>query len=104
MNRILSAAGALALLGCSTAANRRPLEEQLSKQREKDKAETPAEVARLEDRYAKELQTSGILGRIRKAGDTAPDFALPDPQGNEVSLKNLLRTGPVVLACYRGHW
>jgi len=35
-----------------------------------------------------------------KAGDKAPDFTLPDQDGNEVSLHALLRQGPVVLYFY----
>lgn len=33
-------------------------------------------------------------------GDTAPDFTLPDAEGNEVSLASLLEAGPVVLYFY----
>ncbi len=35
-----------------------------------------------------------------KAGDKAPDFTLPDQDGNEVSLHALLSQGPVVLYFY----
>lgn len=34
------------------------------------------------------------------AGDRAPDFTLPDAQGQEVSLSGLLARGPVVLYFY----
>jgi peroxiredoxin len=37
-------------------------------------------------------------------GDTAPDFELPDPSGRRVRLSDLLRSGPVVVAFYRGSW
>ena len=39
-----------------------------------------------------------------EAGDAAPDFSLPDAVGNTVSLYELLRDGPVILAWYRGSW
>jgi len=39
-----------------------------------------------------------------KVGDQAPDFTLPDAQGGQVSLTDLLREGPVVLTFYRGGW
>ncbi len=35
-----------------------------------------------------------------KVGDRAPDFTLPDTDGNPVSLSRLLVTGPVILAFY----
>ena len=39
-----------------------------------------------------------------KVGDTAPDFELPDAMGRTVRLSEMLRSGPVVLAFYRGSW
>lgn len=35
-----------------------------------------------------------------KPGNTAPDFILPDENGNEVSLAELLRNGPLILFFY----
>jgi peroxiredoxin len=37
-------------------------------------------------------------------GDRAPEFELPDPFGRSVRLTERLRSGPVVLAFYRGDW
>ena len=34
----------------------------------------------------------------------APDFALPDHTGREVTLRSLLAKGPVVVIFYRGFW
>ena len=39
-----------------------------------------------------------------KVGDSAPDFILPDTDGNAVRLYSLLRTGHVVVVFYRGNW
>ena len=36
--------------------------------------------------------------------DPAPDFALPNATAKSVVLKDLLRSGPVVLTFYRGGW
>lgn len=78
--------------------------------------------AELEARYANYLQTadderkrvyaegiaavaeSGVLERAKKTGDTAPNFALPDKDGETVELSLLLADGPVVLLWYRGGW
>jgi len=35
-----------------------------------------------------------------KVGDRAPDFTLPDTEGKQVRLSNLLASGPVILAFY----
>ena len=37
-------------------------------------------------------------------GAPAPDFTLPVGGGGEVTLKEKLAEGPVVLVFYRGHW
>lgn len=39
-----------------------------------------------------------------QVGERAPEFALPNARGETVSLKQLLRQGPVVLTFYRGAW
>jgi len=39
-----------------------------------------------------------------KAGDRAPAFSLPNAQGDQVQLADLLGQGPVVLTFYRGVW
>jgi len=36
--------------------------------------------------------------------EKAPDFSLPNHQGNLVSLRETLSTGPVLLVFFRGHW
>lgn len=38
------------------------------------------------------------------ASEFAPEFALPDSQGQIVKLKQLLANGPVILSFYRGPW
>ena len=55
-------------------------------------------------RATAELSESGQAQRARKAGDVAPDFTLNDPEGKEVSSRDLLAKGPLVLSFYRGVW
>jgi peroxiredoxin len=63
-----------------------------------------------QDRLAKmqratdELIESGQAQRARKAGDTAPEFTLLDPDGKPVSSRDLLAKGPLVISFYRGVW
>ena len=51
-----------------------------------------------------ELIASGAPDRALKVGDVAPEFTLPDPDGNPVSSKALLARGPLVVTFYRGVW
>ncbi|HEX8299800.1 MAG TPA: peroxiredoxin-like family protein [Rubricoccaceae bacterium] len=53
---------------------------------------------------ADSLTAEEAVGIALKVGDTAPDFALPDASGRTVRLSDLLASGPVVLAFYRGSW
>lgn len=50
------------------------------------------------------LDAVDFAGRAPKVGDQAPDFGLPDHDGEAVYLSALLRRGPVVLIFYRGEW
>lgn len=63
----------------------------------------PEKVAILH-RSFEDLARSGMLDRVLKKGDRAPDFTLKSSDGEDVSLAGLLVKGPVVLAFYRGHW
>jgi peroxiredoxin len=50
------------------------------------------------------VRSSGVLEHALKVNDSVPDFSLPDAFGHEVSLKTLLKKGPVVICFYRGEW
>ena len=50
------------------------------------------------------LRSGGILDRVVKAGERAPDFTLPNTEGTPVTLSALLAKGPVVLSFFRGRW
>ena len=50
------------------------------------------------------LEHSGIVDRSLRAGDTAPDFTLPNHDGTPRSLRALLAEKVVVLNFYRGGW
>ena len=55
-------------------------------------------------RSTDELIASGAQDRALKVGDLAPEFTLPDVDGNPVSSKVLLAKGPLVVTFYRGVW
>ncbi len=50
------------------------------------------------------LRSATWLRGALRAGDLAPDFALPDMPHPQLRLSELLRDGPVVLKFYRGRW
>ena len=63
----------------------------------------PEDVA-LMDEATEALIRSGIVEKAKKIGERAPDFALPNPGGELVSLPGLLAQGPAVVTFYRGTW
>jgi peroxiredoxin len=60
--------------------------------------------AALYDAKVEELRQSFPIENALKTGNDAPDFTLPNPSGQPVSLVGLLRGGPVVVTFYRGGW
>jgi len=55
-------------------------------------------------RATSDLINSGIMDRVIKTGDTAPDFELKDNDEKVIRLNDYLSGGPVVLSFYRGKW
>jgi peroxiredoxin len=51
-----------------------------------------------------QLTASHAVQQALGEGEQAPDFTLPDAQGQAVVLSHLLKQGPVVLTFYRGEW
>ena len=64
----------------------------------------PRSVIETMHRATAELIASGAAERAKKVGDKAPAFALKDPDGNVVSLAELLKKGPLIVSFYRGVW
>ena len=80
------------------------LQEKLDTLREASKARIPPETRAVMQRSVADRRASGIMDRIARVGQTAPDFTLPDAAGRHVSLAELRARGPVVLSFYRGRW
>jgi hypothetical protein len=80
------------------------LQEKLDMMREMSKTRIPPEARAIMERSIDDLRTSGIMSRVARVGQPAPDFTLPDAAGRPVSLRELLTRGPVVLSFYRGRW
>ena len=68
------------------------------------KSRLPPEAQALMQRDIDDVRASGILDRVVKVGERAPDFTLPSTDGKAVALRDLLARGPVVLSFFRGRW
>ncbi|HLK34981.1 MAG TPA: peroxiredoxin-like family protein [Terriglobales bacterium] len=64
----------------------------------------PADVQEVNRRTVEGLRVSGIAQRVLAGGAQAPNFALPDQDGNTVSSADLLSRGRLVICFYRGRW
>ena len=80
------------------------LQEQLDALRAQSKSRIPAEAQAVMQRSVDDLRASGIMTRVPKAGDRAPDFTLPNAVEQRISLRGLLARGPAVVSFYRGRW
>ncbi len=80
------------------------LQEKLDAIREASKTRMPPEARAVMLGHIEELRGSGIMDRVARVGQPAPDFTLPDAAGAPVSLADLRSRGSVVLSFYRGRW
>ncbi len=64
---------------------------------------TPEMVAIMK-RCTAELQETVSTRKIPQIGGALPSFSLPDSNGNIVSSKELLESGPLVVSFFRGMW
>ena len=80
------------------------LQDELKTLRERAEAKRPPEIVATMRRAVDELRASGAPGRVLKAGDPAPQWALPNADERIVESKTLLARGPLVVTFYRGRW
>jgi len=80
------------------------LREEIEKFNQQFRDMAPAEVAETMDEATAGLKQSDLEAGAVKAGDSAPDFDLPELAGGKLSLTGLLAEGPLVINFYRGAW
>jgi hypothetical protein len=80
------------------------LANKLDSLREASKGRIPPETRAVMERSVEDLRASGIMQRIARVGQPAPEFSLPNAGGAPVRLADLRARGPVVLSFYRGRW
>ena len=76
----------------------------LEEQKARSAAKYPEDRKQAYQRGIDAVETSGIVSSAKQVGDLAPNFTLKNGLGNDVSLKDQLRNGPVILTWYRGGW
>ena len=76
----------------------------LDEQRKNFEKMAPDDALVIMHRATDDLRNSGIMDRVLKVGDRAPEFNLLDFGGKDVTSSQLLASGPLVLTFYRGKW
>jgi hypothetical protein len=80
------------------------LKEELKALQARLEAGRPPEVVAAMHQAVADLRASDIAPKVLKAGDRAPEFALPNAAGVPVESRRLLAAGPLVVTFYRGRW
>ena len=80
------------------------LQEKLNAKKKEFQSSAPKEALDIMHRATEDLSNSGIMDRILRVGDTAPDFTLNNADGRPVRLQEVLSQQVVVLSFYRGRW
>ena len=80
------------------------LQDTLDAMRASFESKLPPEIVNTMHHATEELLQSGIMDRVLKKGDQAPQFSLTDHNGEMVGSDDLLSQGPLVVGFYRGVW
>jgi hypothetical protein len=80
------------------------LQDKLDEVKKQFESSAPVEALTVMHRATEDLRNSGIMERILKVGGRAPEFTLPDIQGQTARSAELLGRGPLVVSFYRGVW
>jgi len=64
----------------------------------------PTDVVEVFDRSIQNLLDQGVPAEVVAVGDTLDSFTLRDVTGAQVTLDQLVETGPAVIVFYRGGW
>ncbi len=81
-----------------------PLQDTLDAMRASFESNLSSEIVNTMHQATEDLIQSGIMDRVLKVGDQAPQFSLPDYNGDMVGSADLLSKGPLVVGFYRGVW
>jgi peroxiredoxin len=82
----------------------RPLREILAERKDLIAKYVPAETQAIHARVVTDLKAQQLSRQVFPTGAVAPEFELPNQNGNLVSSTALLSKGPLVLCFIRGRW
>ncbi|NER21438.1 MAG: AhpC/TSA family protein [Symploca sp. SIO1B1] len=80
------------------------LQQQLSKLKTNIKSKIPEDVLQKFDESIQALDESGMANHAPQVGDELNNFVLSNQLGQQRSLAELCKSGPVVMVFYRGGW
>ena len=80
------------------------LQDKLNKLKADFEKQTPKETLEIMHNARDVLRNSGILDRVLKVGDTAPEFELENTEGERIQSNHIIANGLMVLTFYRGKW
>lgn len=80
------------------------LQDKLDRRRSKFENSAPADTLNIMYKATNDLGDSGIMESVLTKGDLAPEFSLPDQNGNQISSATLLKNGMLVINFFRGGW
>lgn len=80
------------------------LQNKLDARRAQWAEKAPQATHEIYDQGIKAVDDAGVVESMKKVGDDAPDFTLPNAIGEDVALAELLKQGPVIVVFYRGAW
>jgi len=80
------------------------LADQISKFQADFLPNVPAEILETMKQATEDLANTDITARALKTGDNFPEFTLPNEQGRDNGITNLLGKKPFVFTVYRGGW
>jgi len=80
------------------------LSDEISRLQEKMLPQMPQDVLQTMRDATEGLKQSGLADQALKAGMPAPDFDLPELDGQRIRLSDMLAQGPAVISFYRGAW
>ena len=80
------------------------LKEILAKTREASAGRIAPDKRAIMHRATEDLRRSGILDRIVRVGEKAPDFTLAGHNGETISSVAQREQGPLVVSFFRGSW
>jgi len=80
------------------------LQQQLSKLKTNIKSQIPEDVLQKFDESIQALEESEMANHAPQVGDELNNFVLSNQLGQQTSLAELCKSGPVVMVFYRGGW